>query len=266
MRGCEWDKSKCTFVSSILESTKGSAWNPELTDDHPPLTRGYTIAAPISPLLLPLLLPFVVPCFLTSPRQPPGIVGQSSSSLGKCSSHWVLSWAQMECALDPRGGGEVRSDGISPSRSQEGAELGLGVDKNTHVPLLRWSGKMTLSCCMWHPDWKFLWENLWSTFLTANWCDSWPWLVLLKLEFGPHTAKAICHVGRGGSNISKPGGLAWRETDKHPLRLTHVAQGGLDMDCSCSRPSCPSPSLDLLLHASEFFKLCISNRKINPTI
>lgn len=127
------------LTSSLLESAKGSAWKPETKNDHPG-------CSPVAPLSSTSLL-FPPPLFLL-PLQP---APTPADPWEGCLPHPRQSCTLLECALDPGGGGEEgRSSGVSiqdfPLRSPGSrTESGLG-NKNTHVLLLRWTWKRTLSC------------------------------------------------------------------------------------------------------------------------
>lgn len=164
MRGCKSDKSECSCISSILEGAKGSAWKPRTNQWPPTLASGHTAVAPSPPPSAPTLFPPLLP-----PSPPP-----ASRQCGTVQ----LSWAQLEFAIDPRRGAARSKVGFPFTFSQE-AELESGTS-SAQMNSGRWlcpaacSTQIGNSCG----------ENLRSTFLAADWCESWLWLILLKLNFG----------------------------------------------------------------------------------
>lgn len=161
--------SKCLWISSVLESAKGSVGSPELTNDHH--------GRPVATLSQLLSSSPSTPTLLASPSPPASChCGTIQLVLGKVPPHAVLSWAQLECALDPRGGGEGRSRGVSiqvsPSCSQE-AELSQAWEQEhtCSSAQMDWEGDCPAAC---HTQVNSSFgENLGSTFSAADSCDSW---------------------------------------------------------------------------------------------
>lgn len=188
------DRIRASGHLSVLcwREQKALLGSPEPTNQLPPMADQWPASADTMCLPSPTPLLYSYPPWSPVsplPRQLPDTVttrpwlALCSWSLGRClpTLHWVGSSWNMH--VTQGGGGQGGSSGL-PFRfslflSQK-AKLSQTWE-TTYILLLRWTRKMTLSCPMWHLDWKFLWRKMQKHILGSWLINSlkvwvWGWL------------------------------------------------------------------------------------------
>lgn len=162
MRGCGWDKSKCTFISSVLEGAKGSTWKPR-TNQWPPMadqwpTSDDTIVSSISPSpsFSPTLPGPLLPPLLALGDGPADLWEGAPLNLCWVGPRWnmPLTPGRRRRRKEQWGSLQVFPLHFPGSRAEPDPR-----ETRTHILLLRWTQKMTLSCPMWHPRLEVLVEK-----------------------------------------------------------------------------------------------------------